>query len=109
MSNPYRPDYSGQYPWQPGWYPDPLGGGETYFDGVNWTPFRRSIQQPKRFTINYGFALLAFFSLLALLFFGIPLVSNGATTFGTLWIMWSGMWMAIWSAFAVQHMLRGGR
>lgn len=58
-----------------GWYPDPSGSGQQrYFDGISWGPVAPTAApyapptqqrtQPSRFTIHYGFALLAFFSLL---------------------------------------------
>lgn len=54
----------------PGWYPDPAGQGQRYWDGIQWGPVApvttatQPAKQGGRFTIHYGFALLAIFSLL---------------------------------------------
>ncbi|AGI12983.1 hypothetical protein PBI_BUTTERS_36 [Mycobacterium phage Butters] len=98
----------------PGWYPDPEGGGQRYWDGRQWTSHRAPLPPPapaaeRRFTVNYGFALLAIFSLLGTLLFGVPLIANGAEMMGTMWLFWGGMWTLIWGAFAVQHTLRNRR
>lgn len=112
----------------PGWYPDPAGSGQQrYFDGANWTtayaPVAAAPPPPpparaeRRFTIHYGFALLAVFSLIGTLLFGIPLLAQASdpetgemgTTLGVLWMLWGGMWTVIWIAFAIQHTLRGRR
>lgn len=118
------------------WYPDPSGApGLRYFDGTAWTaqtttaePWRdwgsdENVRAERRFTIHYGFALLAFLSLAATLTFGIPSLVDGfsnttldptgkevagtAATFGVLWMLWGGMWTVIWAAFAIRHTLRG--
>ncbi|WP_374198671.1 DUF2510 domain-containing protein [Mycobacterium sp. MYCO198283] len=54
-----------------GWYPDPYTGQQRWFDGTNWGPFAPPQSAPpttnsgeSRFTIHYGFALLAIFALL---------------------------------------------
>ncbi|AHG24354.1 hypothetical protein SEA_JAMIE19_32 [Mycobacterium phage Jamie19] len=105
----------------PGWYPDPAGhGGQRYWDGQRWTGHQAAppLAAPggeRRFTVNYGFALLAFFSLVGTLLFGLPLLATAGdpegdvSTFGVLWLMWGGMWTLIWAAFAVQHTLRKRR
>ncbi|MCV7358460.1 DUF2510 domain-containing protein [Mycolicibacterium fluoranthenivorans] len=104
----------------PGWYPDPFTPGkQKYWDGAKWLdlpapPTGEAAE--RRFTIHYGFALLAIFSLLGTLLFGIPLLSRAtephggvSATMGTLWMLWGGMWTLIWTAFAIQHTLRGRR
>lgn len=105
----------------PGWYPDPHTGQQRYFDGTNWGPTAPppppTAAAERRFTVNYGFALLAIFSLIGTLLFGIPLLSSAsdadgggaAPALGALWMLWGGMWTLIWSAFALQHTLRGRR
>lgn len=61
--------------------------------------------------------MLATFSLLGTL---IPAISLMATAsdpdterigagMGVLWLLWGGMWTIIWTAFAIQHTLRGRR
>ncbi|WNG89547.1 DUF2510 domain-containing protein [Mycobacterium sp. ITM-2016-00317] len=123
----------------PGWYPDPSGnGGQRYFDGTAWGPTapppptppqRRPHNNERRFTIHYGFALLAIFSLLGtviptLFWFASAAnvdVEPGASQseresaeaaggilgfFGVGWLLWGGMWTLIWAAFAVHHTLR---
>ena len=105
-----------------GWYPDPSGAaGQRYWDGLAWTDVRVSppAAEPaeRRFTIHYGFALLAVFSLIGTLLFGIPLLASASdpdsggvgATMGVLWMLWGGMWTLIWTAFAIQHTLRGRR
>jgi type II secretory pathway component PulF len=81
---------------------------------------------PARFTIHYGFALLAFFSLLGtvvptiLMFVGAGNASSDGTqagqdasgflgTFGVLWLLWGGMWTLVYVAFAVNHTLKERR
>jgi hypothetical protein len=127
-----------------GWYPDPSGipGQQRYFDGVNWGPtapppppgsgsgavaaypptgpYGNVVTDQPRFTIHYGFALLAILSLLGTIVFAIPLFSAAGSTddegaagigagMGILWLLWGGMWTLIWTAFAIQHTLRGRR
>ena len=103
----------------PGWYPDPTGV-QRYWDGQKWLalpPPAAAAPSERRFTIHYGFALLAIFSLLGTLLFGIPLLAQAddpesggiAANMGILWMFWGGMWTVIWTAFAVQHTLRGRR
>lgn len=103
----------------PGWYPNPSGQGQTYWDGQQWGPSAPMAPAPaeRRFTVHYGFALVAIISLLVTLFFGIPLLSQAgdpdtggvASGMGALWMLWGGMWTLIWTAFAIQHTLRGRR
>ncbi|WAY18447.1 DUF2510 domain-containing protein [Mycolicibacterium fortuitum] len=93
----------------PGWYPDTTGlPVQRYWDGQQWTPATAPIagDTGERFTVNYGFALLAALSLAATLFFGVPLLFTGAGSFGMMWLLWGGMWTAIWSAFAMQRTWR---
>lgn len=109
-----------------GWYPDPSTGQQRWFDGTTWGPYAPSTSAPptaaagpaeRRFTIHYGFALLAVFSLIGTLIIGIPMLSTAAdpdtggvgAVMGTLWMLWGGMWTLIWVAFAVQHTLKGRR
>lgn len=101
----------------PGWYPDP-SGTTRYWDGQQWGPTApASPQQPEqagRITIHYGFALLATFSLLGTLLFGIPLITGDdgdgvGAGMGVLWMMWGGMWTLIWTAFAIHHTIRSKR
>jgi len=106
----------------PGWYPDPANPSiQRYWDGSTWGPTAPVATQPQgepaRFTIHYGFALLAFFSLVATLLFGIPLLSTASDPdtkgvgagMGILWMLWGGMWTLIWTAFAVNHTLKSRR
>lgn len=132
----------------PGWYPDPSGApGQRYFDGVNWgpvapppitPPYPSGPGQPggtasgseRRFTIHYGFALLAIFSLLGTIipsifwFVSAANVDNDGTKsdieaanaatgimgfFGIGWLLWGGMWTIVWTAFAIQHTLKSRR
>jgi hypothetical protein len=129
----------------PGWYPDPSGNpGQRYWDGQQWGPtaptaataFPPTGQAPqgseRRFTIHYGFALLAVFSLLGTIIpaiFWFASAANvdtdpGATQseidgaqaaggimsfFGVGWLIWGGMWTLVWTAFAIQHTLRSRR
>jgi hypothetical protein len=100
----------------PGWYPDP-SGAQRYWDGQQWLALPPpAAPAERRFTIHYGFGLLAVFSLLGTLLFGIPLVAQAdeesgsiAVGMGVLWFLWGGMWTVIWTAFAIQHTLRGRR
>ncbi len=75
-------------------------------------PFAVQIAE-RRFTVNYGFALLAVLSLVATV--GLPLLAaaggagSDAAPVGILWMLWGGMWTLIWTAFAVQHTLRNRR
>lgn len=96
-----------------GWYPDPSGlPVQRYWDGQQWTSTTAPFAAPftpntgERVTINYGFALLAGISLLATLFFAIPLMMNGISGMGLAWLFWGGLWTAIWSAFAYQRSWR---
>lgn len=111
----------------PGWYADPTGApGQRYFDGTTWTHHRAAPgPAERRFTIHYGFALLAVFSLLgtvlpSIFWFavagsaandssadGAAAAAGFSTTFGVLWLIWGGMWTLIWAAFAVHHTLKG--
>lgn len=125
----------------PGWYPDPSGnGGQRYFDGTNWgpaapppsrpTPHAMPQGQERRFTIHYGFVVLAIFSLLGTIiptifwFASAASVESGQTQseqdaadaasgimgfFGVGWLLWGGMWTVIWAAFAIHHTLRSRR
>jgi hypothetical protein len=101
-----------------GWYPDPTTGQQRYFDGVQWGPAAPPVQQPGRFTIHYGFALLAVFALIGTLFPALSWIFAGdpntssddfLSTVGVLWLFWGGMWTVIWTAFAVQHTLKSRR
>jgi len=127
-----------------GWYPDPHGSGQQrYFDGTNWGPtapppqysaLASSAPPPpsgdRRFTIHYGFVLLAIFSLLGtviptIFWFGSAAsveegntqseqeAADAATGFlgimGVGWLLWGGMWTIIWTAFAIQHTLKSRR
>jgi hypothetical protein len=102
----------------PGWYPVPTGG-QRYFDGTGWTEHHHPADGPaeRRFTIHYGFVLLAVFSLLGTAIPALALMSTASDPntqgygagMGVLWLVWGGMWTLIWVAFAVQHTLRGRR
>jgi hypothetical protein len=110
----------------PGWYPDPEGGPALrWFNGTDWTyqyqaPTQQFAPPPpaeRRFTIHYGFALLALFSLGATLLFGIPMLATASdpdtqgvgAVMGVLWMLWGGMRTLIWTAFAIQHTLKARR
>jgi hypothetical protein len=101
------------------------GDGHRWLDIPQPPPHRREPAE-RRFTIHYGFALLAVLSLAGTLLIGIPLLVDGfsntttdaatgeeqagmAATFGVLWMLWGGMWTVVWVAFAIQHTLRGRR
>lgn len=108
-----------------GFYPDPAGGpAKRWFNGTTWTDHYAAPAESARFTIHYGFALLAVLSIIGTLFFGIPMLiasghhdpatghANGVGILMTLmWFGWGGMWTLIWGAFAMNHTLkaRGGR
>lgn len=116
-----------------GWYPDPSGAtGPRYFDGTAWAnpPVPHHVPAERRFTIHYGFVVLAIFSLLgtiipcAFWFIAAGNIEPGvdpaetesaetaaslASFFGVGWLLWGGMWTIIWAAFAVHHTLRGRR
>jgi hypothetical protein len=104
----------------PGWYPDPNGqGGQRYWDGQQWGLAAPTATEPaeRRFTVHYGFVLLAIFSLLGTLIPGLALMSTASDPdtegvgagMGVLWLLWGGMWTLIWTAFAIQHTLKGRR
>lgn len=118
----------------PGWYPDPNTGQQRYFDGNQWgppAPTASGSVAERRFTIHYGFVLLAVFSLLGTVIpaiFWFASAANVDTTgssqaeingaqdavgimgfFGIGWLLWGGMWTIIWTAFAIQHTLRSRR
>ena len=96
-----------------------------WFNGTDWTyqyqaPTQQFAPPPpaeRRFTIHYGFALLALFSLGATLLFGIPMLATASdpdtegvgAVMGVLWMLWGGMWTLIWTAFAIQHTLKARR
>lgn len=99
---------------------------QRYFDGVEWTDNYAPLgvaaspevaAEPGRFTIHYGFALLAIFSAIGTLIIGIPMISTASDPdtqgigagLGVLWMLWGGMWTVIWVAFAIQHTLRSRR
>ena len=120
----------------PGWYPDPDGGPALrWFNGTDWTyqyqaPTQQFAPPPpaeRRFTIHYGFVLLAAFSLLGtvipttIMFAAAGDTGSSDTSqagqdvagFGAgmaiLWLLWGGMWTLIWAAFAINHTLKGRR
>lgn len=103
----------------PGWYPDPSGHGRRYWDGGQWTAATDApaLGGERRFTIHYGFALLAVFSVIGTLLFGIPLLATGSDPetegvgvgMGIMWMLWGGMWTLIWTAFAINHTLKSRR
>ncbi|HSS24917.1 MAG TPA: hypothetical protein VLL82_11055 [Mycobacterium sp.] len=98
---------------------------------AEWYPPQQPMQQPApaRFTIHYGFALLAFFSLLGTVIptiFWYTAAANTASdttmdqhtaasasgfegALGTGWLLWGGMWTLIWAAFAINHTLKERR
>jgi hypothetical protein len=117
-----------------GWYPDPYGsGGQSYWDGTKWA--QHTPPPPPaghRFTIHYGFALLAFFSFLGTAIpclFMFMAAGSAAGDKGTdpqsaqaasdaagigggmaiMWLLWGGMWTLIWAAFAINHTLKARR
>jgi hypothetical protein len=106
-----------------GFYPDPAGGpARRWFDGVSWADHYEMPPPPRRFTIHYGFALLAVLSVIGTLLFGFPMVAAAmhrdpdtgqASGVGILmtmmWFGWGGMWTLIWTAFAVNHTLKVNR
>lgn len=109
---------------QPGWNPNPEGGSALRgFNGTDWThQYQPTAQQfapappaERRFAIHYGFALVALFSLGATLLFGIPMIATAAdkktenvgAVIGLFWMLWGGMWTVVWTAFSIQHTLRG--
>jgi hypothetical protein len=117
-----------------GWYPDPEGGPNLrWFNGNDWTHHHQAPahQFPppseRRFTIHYGFVVVAVISLLVTLvpsIFWFVVAGNAAsdpssdphaasaaagisTGMAVLWLLWGGMWTLIWTAFAIHHTLRG--
>ena len=83
-------------------------------------PYGNVATNESRFTIHYGFALLAIFSLLGTLLIGVPMLGTAgdaddpdagsmAGGMAVLWFLWGGMWTVIWTAFAIQHTLKGRR
>jgi hypothetical protein len=128
-------DYDSTRP--PGWYPDPGGGQDLrWFSGTDWTHHyqatARQLAPPpppteRRFTIHYGFVVVAVISLLVTLvpsIFWFVVAGSGAgdsssdpdpaggtaglgAGLAVLWMLWGGMWTAIWTAFAIHHTLRG--
>jgi hypothetical protein len=129
------PHHVGEFMTAAGWYPDPSTGQQRYFDGAHWGPPAPPPPSAPtvggRFTIHYGFALLAVFSLLGTVIpsiFWFASAANVDTTgstqaeidgaqaaggmmsfFGVGWLFWGGMWTIIWTAFAIQHTLRSRR
>ena len=122
----------------PGWYPDPEGGPALrWFNGTDWTyqyqaPPQQFAPPPpaeRRFTIHYGFVVVAVISLLATLvpsIFWFVVAGNAASDPGTdpdaasaaagitgslgiIWLLWGGMWTLIWAAFAIHHTLQSRR
>lgn len=101
-----------------GWYPD-NAGATRYWDGTAWTAATAPTPQAdgRRFTIHYGFALLAVFSLLGtlgpVLLFAIGAAGDpdarGGVPIVFMWFLWGGFWTLIWSAFAINHTLKSRR
>lgn len=100
-----------------GWYPDPHTGQQRYYDGTQWGPYAPTGPPVKeaRFTVNYGFVLLALLSLLMTLFPAIAWITGDKpndpdddflVTMGVLWLFWGGFWTLVWAAFGFQHTLR---
>jgi hypothetical protein len=123
-----------------GWHPDPTGKPmQRYFDGIEWTenyaplgvaaaPEAARSAEAGKFTIHYGFVLLAVFAFLGTVIpsiFWFASAANVDTTgpdaegaqgaqgimsfFGVGWLLWGGMWTLIWTAFAIQHTLKSRR
>ena|SRR6476659_1328847 len=102
-----------------------------YNQPAGW--YAEPANQPARFTIHYGFALLAIFSLLGTviptIFWFVAAGSSSDTAPGTTqaeidgahaasgfmgllglgWLLWGGMWTLIWAAFAINHTLKARR
>lgn len=107
----------------PGWYPDPTTGQQRWFDGTHWGPPAPPPVAPpppssdRRWTIHYGFALIALISLIFTLGPGIIMISSAAggdpdargigAGMGIGWIFWGGIWTLVWTAFAVRQTFRG--
>jgi hypothetical protein len=92
-------------------------------------PLQQHPAQPDRFTIHYGFALLATFSLLGTVIPSIfwfvvagsaasdsgtdPDAAAAASGFGAslgiIRLLWGGMWTLVWAAFAINHTLKERR
>ena len=124
MSTPTPPPSGEWYPQQQQPYP--------YRVQQQPYPYPYPVQQrpaPARYTIHYGFSLLAIFSLLGTV---IPTVimfaaagstasdksldhesASAAAGMGSemaiLWLLWGGMWTLVWAAFAVNHTLKERR
>jgi hypothetical protein len=118
----------------PGWYPDP-GGGQNlrWFSGTDWTHHYQATAHQlappppaqRRFTIHYGFVVVAVISLLVTLvpsifWFVVAGSATGdpssdpdaagaglSTGLAVLWMLWGGTWTLIWTALAIHHTLRG--
>ncbi|OBB15085.1 hypothetical protein A5761_15215 [Mycolicibacterium setense] len=103
-----------------GWYPDPSGApGQRYWDGGRWLTVAGPAHQPEegRVTIHYGFALLAVLAILGTvvpcIFLFVAGVSEDDPDAGgmgigmaVMWGLWGGVWILIWSAFAIHHTLK---
>ncbi|UVO13524.1 DUF2510 domain-containing protein [Mycobacterium sp. SVM_VP21] len=110
---------------QPGWRADPDGAPMLRFhDGYEWTAHTAPLPPPGqqspapqsdgRITIHYGFAVVAVFSLMVTLLFGIPAFTSEdgsgiGVGLGVFWVIWGGMWTLIWTAFAIHHTIRSKR
>ena len=98
-----------------GWYPDPSRTGQQrYFDGIQWGPLAPPAPPPeRRFTVHYGFALIALLSLIITVVFALPLFMtardpghDSGAGLAILWLLWGGFWTLVWVAFAIHQTFR---
>ena len=128
MSTPTPSPSGGWHPQQQQPYPYPVQQPYPYPQ----QPYPYPVQQqpaPARYTIHYGFSLLAIFSLLGTVIPTFILFAAAGSTasdksldhesasaaagmgsgMAILWLLWGGMWTLVWAAFAVNHTLKERR
>jgi hypothetical protein len=82
-----------------GWYPDPGGQGNRYFDGNQWGPFAPIATPPVAEKVrepNPLFTVLAVLSAIPTAFFGLVYITGSQSNIAGLLLIWSFMWTWVW-------------